>query len=46
LIASEALERALQDLQSRLPKEFSAEGNEVLSLDAAMAFPRRHTPPV
>ena len=43
-ISSEALEIALQDLQDSLPSE-SADEAEELSLDEAMAFLRRHTPP-
>jgi len=44
-IASEALELALKDLESRLPSESAPAGVEPLSLDEAMAFLRRHTPP-
>jgi hypothetical protein len=50
-IASEALELALKDLVGYLQIAFPPEGsgsqdeNEPLSLDAAMAFVRRHTPP-
>jgi hypothetical protein len=48
-IASEALELALADLDSSLRMEFPPEGSategEPLSLDAAMAFVRRHPPP-
>ena len=44
-IASEALEMALQELADRLPSESPPDANETLSLDAAMAFLRRHTPP-
>jgi len=43
-IASEALEIALRDLQDSLPSE-SEDGSEALSLDEAMAFLRRPTPP-
>jgi hypothetical protein len=43
-IASEALEIALRDLQDSLPSE-SPDEAEALSLDEAMAFLRRHTPP-
>ena len=42
-IASEALEMALKELEDRLPSESHPEGNEALSLDAAMAFIRNHT---
>jgi len=44
-VASEALELALRDLESRLPSESAPAGAEALSLDEAMAFLRRHTPP-
>ncbi len=44
-ISSEALELALEDLPATLRQEFSADAAEPLSLDAAMAFLRRHTPP-
>ena len=44
-IASEAMEMALEELQSRLPTEPPRDDPEALSLDAAMAFLRRHTPP-
>src|SRR5690242_16134845 len=43
-IASEALEIALQELEDSLPAA-SADANDLPSLDAAMAFLRRHTPP-
>jgi hypothetical protein len=43
-IASEALELALKELEGSLPSESPADG-ETLSLDEAMAFIRRHTPP-
>ena len=43
-IASEALELALKDLEGRLPSESPQDDHEPLSLDAAMAFIRRHTP--
>jgi hypothetical protein len=43
-IASEALEIALRDLQDSLPSKSPDEGG-ALSLDEAMAFLRRHTPP-
>ena len=42
-IASEALEIALTELVESLPSESPPEQNEPLSLDAAMAFIRRHT---
>ena len=46
-IASEALELALIDLREDLPSESAANdaATETLSLDAAMTFIRRHTPP-
>lgn len=43
-IASQALELALEELVSRLDCGFPANENEPLSLDAAMAFIRPHTP--
>ena len=42
-IASEALEMALKELEDRLPSASPPDDNEPLSLDAAMAFIRRHT---
>jgi len=46
-IASEAKELALQDLRDDLPAESAPNDNtaDPLSLDAAMAYIRRHTPP-
>jgi hypothetical protein len=46
-IASEALELALAELQADLPSESQANGpaETAISLDAAMAFIKRHTPP-
>jgi trans-aconitate methyltransferase len=44
-IASEALELALQELEDHLPSESAPEDGETLSLDQAMTFIRRHTPP-
>jgi hypothetical protein len=44
-IASEALELALEDLHQTLQHESSADASQPLSLDAAIAFIRRHTPP-
>jgi hypothetical protein len=44
-IASEALEIALRDLQNFLPSASPADEGDQLSLDEAMAFLRRHTPP-
>lgn len=43
-IASEALELALQQFQDHLPPE-SLDENEIFSLDAAMAYLRRHILP-
>ena len=43
-IASEALEMALKELEDRLPSASPQNDHEPLSLDAAMAFIRRHTP--
>ncbi len=44
-IANEALELAVKELQDRLPAELPEDQSSPLSLDAAMAFLRRHTPP-
>jgi hypothetical protein len=46
-IASEALELALQELRDALPAASAPndDSREALSLDAAMAHIRRHTPP-
>ena len=44
-IASQALEMALKELEDRLPSASPPEENESPSLEAAMAFVRRHTPP-
>jgi hypothetical protein len=43
-IASEALEIAIQELENGLPCG-SEQDDEPVSLDAAMTFLRRHTPP-
>ena len=43
-IASEALEFALQDLQDRLSIGSLPDDSQVLSLEAAMAYIRRHSP--
>ena len=45
LIASLALEIALQEWTNSLPPEESPNEDEPLSLDGAMAYIRRHTPP-
>jgi hypothetical protein len=46
-LSSQALELALRDLRDSLPDESApnADAPEEWSLDAAMAFPRHHTPP-
>jgi len=44
-IASEASEMALKELEQRLLPESPPNDNKPLSLDAAMAFIGRHTPP-
>jgi len=44
-IASEALEMALKDLADSLPLASTPDEKGPLSLDAAMAYLRRHTPP-
>jgi hypothetical protein len=44
-IASEALEIALKELEASLPSASPPDDEEPLSLDEAMAFIRRHTPP-
>jgi hypothetical protein len=44
-IASEALEIALKELEDSLLPAFPQNDNDPLSLDGAMAFIRRHTPP-
>jgi hypothetical protein len=44
-IASEALEIALKELEDSLPPTYPQDEDEPLSLDAAMAFIRNHTPP-
>jgi hypothetical protein len=43
--ASEALEMALQEMENHLLCAWPPDGAEPLSLDAAMAFIKRHTPP-
>ncbi|HLN31391.1 MAG TPA: hypothetical protein VK395_26860 [Gemmataceae bacterium] len=45
-VSSEALELAVQAFQDFLPPASPPEDSETLSLDAAMAFITRHTPPV
>jgi len=44
-VASEALEIALKELEERLPSRSPPNGDESISLDEAMTFLRRHTPP-
>ena len=44
-IAAEALELAIEQLRESLPSESQATGDETPSLDAAMNFLRRHSPP-
>jgi hypothetical protein len=43
--ASEALELAIEELRDRLPSESTPNEAEPLSLDAAMSFIRKHSPP-
>jgi hypothetical protein len=43
-LSGTALELALEDLQNSLQHEFGTDESEPLSLDAAMAFIRRHAP--
>lgn len=44
-VSSEALEMAIEDLRASLPPESSTDETETLSLDAAIAFILRPTPP-
>lgn len=44
-ISSEALELAIEELRDRLPSVSPRDEAEPLSLDAAMSYLRRHTPP-
>lgn len=44
-LSSQALELALQELEASLPSELVQGESGPLSLDEAMAFLRRHTPP-
>jgi hypothetical protein len=44
-LASEALELAVRALRARLPSESPRDEAEPISLNAAMDFLRRHTPP-
>jgi hypothetical protein len=44
-IAAEALELALQAMEDCLPSESPPDDSETLSLEEAMTFLRRHTPP-
>ena len=45
LIASQALELAVAELERRLSPSASAEDEAMGDLDSAMAYLRRHTPP-
>ena len=45
-IAGEALEIALKEMEDSLPPAYPQDEDGTFSLDAAMAFLRRHTPPV
>lgn len=45
-MASEAMEQAIQDLRDRLHSASPRDEAEPISLDAAMSYLRRHTPPV
>ena len=42
-ISSEAMELALKELEDRLPAELPRDGDELLSLDKAMAFVHEHS---
>jgi hypothetical protein len=44
-IAAEALEMAVAELRESLPSASASDEAEPLSLDAAMSYIRRHTPP-
>jgi hypothetical protein len=44
-LSSEAMELAIEDVKGSLPTESTPSEDEPLSLDAAMAYRRRHTPP-
>ena len=44
-IASEAMELAIRDLEACLPPATPSDASEAFSLDEAMAFLRRDTPP-
>jgi len=43
--ANQAMELALAQLQDRLRSEFPVDEDEPMSLDGAMAYIRRHSPP-
>jgi hypothetical protein len=45
LLSSEAMEIAVKEFEDRLLSESRPEEDETLSLDGAMAYIRRHTPP-
>jgi hypothetical protein len=44
-IANEALEIALQELEDSLPPAFPPDDSQAFSLEDAMTFIRKHTPP-
>jgi hypothetical protein len=44
-VSRQAMEIALEDMQESLRSEFSSDETGPLSIDAARAFLRRHTPP-
>lgn len=44
-IASEALDLAIEDIRDRLASASATDDTEALSLEGAMAYLRRHTPP-
>lgn len=45
LVASEAAEMAVQELEASLPSTLPPDENETFSIEGAMAFIRAHTPP-
>lgn len=44
-LSGEAMELAVRDLEEQLRTDFPQEENDTLSLEAAMRYARRHTPP-
>ncbi len=44
-IASEALELAIEEIRDRLASASATDEDDALSLEAAMGYLRRHTPP-